>query len=90
LAKAHYPKLILYLVTSDIRKSDDNGTPVDEAAIRQSVLGYDQLCAMGTQLDVYYKAYTLPGSLSHVSASISGAIDATNGGDGATSAAPKS
>jgi hypothetical protein len=35
---------------------------VDEAAIRQSVLGYDQLCALGTQLNVYYEAYDLPGS----------------------------
>jgi hypothetical protein len=63
---------------------------MDEATIRQSVLGYDQLCAMGTQLDVYYEAYALPGSLSHASASIFGAADAVNGGDGATSTTPES
>jgi hypothetical protein len=90
LAKAHYPKLSLDLVTSGIPESNGNGTPVDEVAIRQSVLGYDQLCAMGTQLDVYYEAYTLPEPPSHASAFISGATDAANGGDGATSAAPKS
>jgi hypothetical protein len=54
------------------------------------VLGYDQLCALGTQLNIYYDAYDLPGSLSHASASISGAPDVADGGDGATSAAPKS
>jgi hypothetical protein len=90
LAKAHYPELSLDLVTSGIPESDDDRTPVDEAAIRQSVLGYDQLCAMGTQLDVYYEAYAMPGSLSHASASISGAADAADGGDGATSVVPKS
>jgi hypothetical protein len=68
LAKAHYPKLSLDLVTSGMPESDDDGTLVDEAAIQQSVLGYDQLCALGTQLDVYYEAYALPGSLSHFSA----------------------
>jgi hypothetical protein len=36
------------LVTSGIPESDDDGTLVDEAAIWQSVLGYDQLCALGT------------------------------------------
>jgi hypothetical protein len=41
LAKAHYPELNLDLVTSGIPESDNDGTPVDEAAIRQSVLGYD-------------------------------------------------
>jgi hypothetical protein len=82
LAKAHYPELNLDLVTSGIPESDDDETPVDEAAIRQSVLGYDQLCAMGTQLDVYYKAYALPESPSHASTSISGVADAANGGDG--------
>jgi hypothetical protein len=39
LAKAHYPELRLDLVTSGIPESDDDGTPVDEDAIRQSVLG---------------------------------------------------
>jgi hypothetical protein len=90
LAKAHYPELNLDLVTSGIPESDDDETPVDEAAIRQSVLGYDQLCAMGTQLDVYYEAYALPGSPSHASASISGAANAADGRDGATSTATKS
>jgi hypothetical protein len=59
---------------------------MDKAAIRQSVLGYDQLCALGMQLNVYYEAYDLPGSQSHMSASISGEPDATDGSDGATSA----
>jgi hypothetical protein len=63
---------------------------MDEAAIRQSVLGYDQLCAIGTQLNVYYEAYDLLGSQSHAYASISGATDIADGSDGATSAAPKS
>jgi hypothetical protein len=52
LVKAHYPELSLDLVTSRIPESDNDGRPVNEAAIRQSVLGYDQLCAMGTKLDV--------------------------------------
>jgi hypothetical protein len=90
LAKAHYLELDLDLVTSGIPKSHDNVTPVDEATIRQSVLGYDQLCALGTQLNVYYEAYDLPGSQSHASASISRAPDVADGGDGATSATPKS
>jgi hypothetical protein len=89
LVKAHYPKLSLDLVTSGIPESDDNGTPVNKAAIWQSMLGYDQLCAMGTKLDVYYKAYDLPRSPSHASASNSGATDAADGGDGATSAVTK-
>jgi hypothetical protein len=41
LAKAHYPELSLDLVTSGMPESDDDGMPVDEVAIRQSVLGYD-------------------------------------------------
>jgi hypothetical protein len=48
LAKAHYPELDLDLITSSIPKSSEDGAPVDEAASRQSVLGYDQLCALGT------------------------------------------
>jgi hypothetical protein len=48
LAKAHYPELDLDLITSGILESGEDGAPVDEAAIRQSVLGYDQLCALGT------------------------------------------
>jgi hypothetical protein len=59
LAKSHYPEIDLDLVTSGIPESNNDGTPVDEAAIRQSVLGYDQLCALGTQLNVYYEAYDL-------------------------------
>jgi hypothetical protein len=47
LAKAHYPELDLELITSGIPESGEDGA-VDEAAIRQSVLGYDQLCALGT------------------------------------------
>jgi hypothetical protein len=62
LAKAHYPELDLDLITSGIPESGEDGAPVDGAAIRQSVLGYDQLCALGTQLNVYYEAYDLPGS----------------------------
>jgi hypothetical protein len=61
LAKAHYPELDLDLITSGIPESGEDGAPVDEAAIRQSVLGYDQLCALGTQLNVYYEAYDLRG-----------------------------
>jgi hypothetical protein len=41
LAKAHYPKLDLDLVTSSIPESGEDGAPMDEAAIRQNVLGYD-------------------------------------------------
>jgi hypothetical protein len=41
LAKAHYLKMDLDLITSGIPESNKDGTPVDEAAIRQSVLGYD-------------------------------------------------
>jgi hypothetical protein len=67
----------LDLITSGIPETGKDGAPVDEAAIRQSVLGYDQLCALGTQLNVYYKAYDLPASPSQASASAS-----TAGGDG--------
>jgi hypothetical protein len=34
LAKAHYPEISMDLVTSRIPESNDDGTPVDEAAIR--------------------------------------------------------
>jgi hypothetical protein len=34
LAKAHYPKLDLDLITSGIPESGEDGAPVDEAAIR--------------------------------------------------------
>jgi hypothetical protein len=79
LAKVHYPEIDLDLLTFGIPESGEDGGPVDEAAIWQSVLGYDQLCALGTQLNVYYEAYELPGSPSQASASTS---TATVGGDG--------
>jgi hypothetical protein len=79
LAKAHYPELDLDLITSGISESSEDGTPVDEAAIRQSVLGYDQLCALGTRLNVYYEAYDLSGSPSHALASVSAAADVEEG-----------
>jgi hypothetical protein len=41
LAKAHYPELDLDLVTSSLPESNDDRTLVDEAAIQQSMLGYD-------------------------------------------------
>jgi hypothetical protein len=63
---------------------------VDEATIWQSVLGYDQLCALGTQLNVYYKAYDLPGSPSQASTSVSAATAGANGGDNASSDVPPS
>jgi hypothetical protein len=56
LAKAHYPELDLDLITSGIPESGEDRAPVDEATIWQSVLGYDHLCALGTQLNVYYGA----------------------------------
>jgi hypothetical protein len=90
LAKAHYPELDLDLITSGIPESSKDGTPVDEAAIRQSMLGYDQLCALGTQLNVYYEAYDLPGSPSQALASVSAAADSGDGGGDATSTAPES
>jgi hypothetical protein len=90
LAKAHYPELDLDLITSGIPKSGEDGAPMDEAAIWQSVLGYDQLCALGTQLNVYYEAYDLPGSPSHASASVSAATIGADGGDDATSDVPPS
>jgi hypothetical protein len=90
LAKAHYPEHNLDLVTSGVPETYDDGAPVDEAAIRQSVLGYGQLCASGTQLDVYYAAYALPDSPSNASATISEAAEAGDGGDRATSATTQS
>jgi hypothetical protein len=54
------------------------------------MLGYDQLYALGTQLNVYYEAYDLPGSQSHASTSILETADDADGGGEATSAAPKS
>jgi hypothetical protein len=81
LAKAHYPELDLDLITSGIPEGGEDGAPVDETAIRQSVLGYDQVCALGTQLNVYYEAYDLPGSLSQASASVSAATAGADGGE---------
>jgi hypothetical protein len=90
LAKAHYPKLDLDLITSGILESGEDGVPVDEAAIRQSVLGYDQLCALGTQVNVYYEAYDLPGSPSQASASVSAATVGADVGDDVSFAVPPS
>jgi hypothetical protein len=90
LAKAHYLELDLDLITSGIPENGEDGAPVDEAAIRQSVLGYDQLCALGTQLNVYYEAYDLPGSPSQASASVSAATAGADGGDEVSSAIPPS
>jgi hypothetical protein len=81
LAKAHYPEMDLNMITSGIPESGEDGAPVDEAAIRQSVLGYDQMCALGTQLNVYYEAYELPGSPSQASASVSAATAGAYGGE---------
>jgi hypothetical protein len=90
LAKAHYPKLDLDLITFGIPESGEDGVPVDEAAIRQNVLGYNQLCALGIQLNVYYEAYDLPGSPSQASASFSAATAGADGGDEVSSAIPPS
>jgi hypothetical protein len=54
------------------------------------MLGYDQLCALGTQLNVYYEAYDLPGSPSQASASVSAATAGADGSDNATFAVPPS
>jgi hypothetical protein len=89
LAKAHYPELDLDLITSGIPESGEDGAPVDKAAIRQSVLGYDQLCALGTQRNIY-EAYDLPGSPSQALRSVSAATAGADGGDDATSAVPPS
>jgi hypothetical protein len=88
LAKAHYPELDLDLITSGIPESGEDGAPMDEAAIWQSVLGYDQLCAMGTQLNVYYEAYNLPRSLSQASVSVSAATAGADGSDEVSSGIP--
>jgi hypothetical protein len=90
LAKAHYPELDLDLITSGIPESSEDGAPVDEAAIRQSMLGYNQLCALGTQLNVYYEAYDLPESPSQASASVFAAAEGPDGSDNITTAVPSS
>jgi hypothetical protein len=90
LAKAHYPELDLNLITSGIPESGEDGASVDEATIRQSVLGYNQLCALGTQLNVYYEAYDLPGSPSQALVSVSAATAGADGGDDVTSVVPPS
>jgi hypothetical protein len=90
LAKAHYPELDLDLITSDILEGGEDGAPVDEATIRQSVLGYDKVCALGTQLNVYYEAYDLPGSPSQALASVSVATASADGGEEVSSGVPPS
>jgi hypothetical protein len=90
LAKAHYPEMDLDLLISGISKSGEDGALVNEAAIRQNVLGYDQLCALGTQLNVYYEAYELPGSPSQASALVSAATAGGDGGDEVSSKVPPS
>jgi hypothetical protein len=90
LAKTHYPELDLDLITSDILEGGEDGAPVDKAAIRQSVLGYDQVCALGTQLNVYYEAYDLPGSPSQAAASVSAATTGADGGEEVSSGVPPS
>jgi hypothetical protein len=90
LAKAHYPELDLDLITSGIPESGEVRASMDEATIRQSVLGYDQLCALGTQRNIYYEAYDLPGSPSQASASVSVATAGADGGDDMSSAIPPS
>jgi hypothetical protein len=90
LAKAHYPELDLDLITSGIPDGGEDGAPVDEAAIRQNVLGYDQVCTLGTQLNVYYEAYDLPGSPSQASASVSAATAGADGGEEVSSGVPPS
>jgi hypothetical protein len=77
----------LDLVTSGIPKVNEDGTPVDEPAIRQSVLGYDHICALGTQMTIYYERHLLPDLRSGASAfiALSDALDAADGGNGATS-----
>jgi hypothetical protein len=90
LVKARYPELDLDLITFGIPESGADGAPVDEAAIQQSVLGYDQLCALGTQLNVYYEAYDLSGSPSQASASVSAATASADGGDEVSSGVPPS
>jgi hypothetical protein len=88
LAKAHYPELSLDLITSGMPKTNEDGMLVDEAAIRHSVLGYNQLCTMGTQMNVHYEPHIQPGSPSGggASAAISDTAEAADGGNGATSA----
>jgi hypothetical protein len=80
----------LDLITSGIPESGEDGAPVDEAAIRQSVLGYDQLCALGTELNVYYEPYELPGSPSQASASVSATSAGADGGEEVSSKVPSS
>jgi hypothetical protein len=86
LTKAHYPELDLDLITSIIPEGGEDEAPVDEAAIRQSLLGYDQVCALGTQLNVY----DLPGSPSQASASVSAATAGADGGEEVSSGVPPS
>jgi hypothetical protein len=88
LAKAHYPELDLDLITSGIPEAGEGGAPVDETVVWQSVLGNAQLCALGTQLNIYYEAYDLPALPSQASASASAA--GGDGGDEVSSKVPPS
>jgi hypothetical protein len=90
LAKAHYPELDLDLITSRIPEGGEDGAPMEETAIRQSVLGYDQVCALGTQLNVYYEAYDLLGSPSQALASVSAATVGADGSEEVSSGVPPS
>jgi hypothetical protein len=90
LVKAHYPEMDLDLLTFGIPESGKDGAPVDEATIQQSVLGYDQLCALGTQLNIHFEAYELLGSPSQASASASVAYAGGDGGDEVSSKVPLS
>jgi hypothetical protein len=90
LVKAHYPELDLDLITFGILEAGEGGAPVDETVVQQSVLGYDQLCALSTQLNIYYEAYDLPASPSQASASASAAGGDGDGGDEVSSKVPPS
>jgi hypothetical protein len=62
LAKAHYSDLSLDLVTSGIPNVNEDGTLVDEPAIRQSMLRDNHMCSFGTRMNVYYERHLLPDS----------------------------
>jgi hypothetical protein len=81
VAKAHYPELDLDIITSEFPKVNVDGTPVDEAAIWQAVLGYDHMCALGTNLAVFYKRHLMSDSPSSAGTSAI-ASDAPQGNDG--------
>jgi hypothetical protein len=83
LYKAHYPKMNLDIITSGFLEVNEDGTPVDEAVIRLSVLGYDHLCALGMHMDVYYERHIFPDlpSGEGASAMLSDALQDPNGGE---------